>query len=139
MLLLRNIGGIIGWMNPMDWISSLFILIYSFIYMVWPNQAWTKVESLFGVQDEITVHQLDNELLSLIPSSFNSIECFFTKFKSLVLFLKQCGIEKKEHKMIIFILWKLGPEYLVLCLLFMLLGLLFLIGKFLLCVLSLIH
>ena len=112
-LLLRLISGIIGWMNPMDWISSLFILIYSFIYMVWPNQAWTKVESLFGVQDEIKAHQLENELFSLSPSSFDSIEGLFTKSKPLFLFLKQCWIEKKDYQLILSILSKLGLEYLV--------------------------
>ena len=60
-----------------------------------PNQVGTKLESLFGVQDEIRVHRLENELFSMSPISFDSIEGFFTKFKSLVLFLKQYGIEKK--------------------------------------------
>ena len=64
-----------------------------------PNQVWTKLESLLGVQDEIRAHQLENDLLSLSPSSFDSIEGFFTKFKSLVLLLKKCGIEKKEYQL----------------------------------------
>ena len=51
-----------------------------------PYQVWTEIESLFGVQDEKRVHLLENELFSLSPSSFDSIEGFFTKFKSLVLF-----------------------------------------------------
>ena len=63
-----------------------------------PNQVWTKLESLFGFQDEIRVHHLENELFSLSPSNFDSIEGFFTKFKSLVLFLKQRGNEKKEYQ-----------------------------------------
>ena len=58
------------------------------------NQVWTKIESLFGFQDEIRVHQLENELFLLSPRNFDSIEGLFTKFKSLVLFLKQCGIDK---------------------------------------------
>ena len=57
-----------------------------------PNQAWTKLESLFGVQDEIIAHQLENELFSFSPRSFKSIEGFLTKLNSLVLLLKQCGI-----------------------------------------------
>ena len=75
------------------------------------NQVWTKIESLLGVQDEIRAHQLANELISLSPSSFESMEGFFTKFKSLILMLKQCGIDKKEDQLIISILSKLGPEY----------------------------
>ena len=47
------------------------------------------------------------------PSSFDSIEGLFTNFKSLVLFLEQCGIENKEYQLILSILSKLGPEYLV--------------------------
>ena len=63
-----------------------------------PNRVWTNLESLFGVQDEIRAHQLKNELISLSPSSFESMEGFFTKFKSLILMLKQCGIEKTEDQ-----------------------------------------
>ena len=59
-----------------------------------PNQVWTQMESLFGVQDELRAHQLEIELFSPSPSSFNAIEGFFTKFKSLVLFLKKYGIDK---------------------------------------------
>ena len=75
-----------------------------------PNQVWTKFESLFGVQDEIRAHQLENELFSLIPESLNSIECFFTKFKSRVLLIKQCGIEK-EDQLILSIISKFGLQY----------------------------
>ena len=45
------------------------------------------------------------------PSSFDSIQGFFTKFKSLVLMLKHCGIEKKDDQLILSILSKLGHEY----------------------------
>ena len=76
-----------------------------------PNQVCTKLECLFGVQYEIRAHQLENELISLSPSSFESIEGFFKKFKSLFIFLKQCRIESKEDEIIISILSKLGLEY----------------------------
>ena len=52
-----------------------------------PNQVWIKLESLFGVQDELRAHQLDIELFSQSPSNFDSLEGFFTKFKSIVLML----------------------------------------------------
>ena len=45
------------------------------------------------------------------PSRFDSIEGFFTKFKSLVLMIKHCGIERKYDQLILSILSKLGPEY----------------------------
>ena len=76
-----------------------------------PNQVWTQLESLFGVQDELRAHQLEIELFSLSPSNFEFLEGFFTKFKSLVLMLKQCGIEKADDQLILSLLSKLGPDY----------------------------
>ena len=52
-------------------------------------------------------------MVSLHPSSFDTIEQFFTKFKSLVLQCRQCGIQKKDEKNILSILGKLGLDYLV--------------------------
>ena len=45
------------------------------------------------------------------PTHYDTIHDFFTKFKSLVLQLKQCGIEKKEDQLILSILSKLGLEF----------------------------
>ena len=42
---------------------------------------------------------------------YETIQDFFTKFKSLVLHLKKCGIEKKEEQLILSILLKLGSNY----------------------------
>ena len=79
--------------------------------MTTPNQVWTKLDSLIGVKDELRMHQLEIELFSMNPRSFDFIEGFFTKFKSLSLLLKQCWIDKKEYQLILSILSKLGPEY----------------------------
>ena len=73
-----------------------------------PNEVWVKLESLFGKINELRGHQLKNELISLSPAHFETIQEFFTKFKSLVLQLKQCGIEKKKDQLILSILPKLG-------------------------------
>ena len=73
---------------------------------------WIKLESLFRKKDDLRGHQLENELISLRPSEFKTIEEFITKFKSLVIFLKRCGIEKKEEQLILSILYNLGLEYL---------------------------
>ena len=83
MLLFRKLSGIIGWMNPMDLFVSEFLLILFFhlTRLTTPKNIWTNVETLFGVQDEIRVHQLDNELFSLSPCSFNSIKGLFTNIK----------------------------------------------------------
>ena len=53
-----------------------------------PNEVWIKLKSLLRNQDDLRGHQLENELISLRPSEFETIEEFITKFKSLVLFLK---------------------------------------------------
>ena len=51
-------------------------------------------------------NQLENDLISLCPSNFESLEFYFSKFKSLVLQLEQCGIEKKDEKLV-------SPNYFV--------------------------
>ena len=58
-------------------------------------------------------HQIKNELISLSPINFNSLKVYFSKFNALVLQLKQCGIEKKDEQLVLAILSKLGPDYLV--------------------------
>ena len=76
-----------------------------------PNEVWVKLETLFGKNDELRGHHLENELISLTPAHYDTIHDFFTKFKSLVLQLKQCGSDKKEDKLILSILSKLGLEF----------------------------
>ena len=49
-----------------------------------PREAWEKLDSLFNKQDDIRGHILENDLVSLHPCSFYTIEQFFTKFKSVV-------------------------------------------------------
>ena len=55
-------------------------------------------------------NKIENELISLNPSRFESLQLYFTKFKALVLQLKQCGIEKEEQ-LVLTILSNLGPDY----------------------------
>ena len=56
------------------------------------KEAWEKLESLFDKQDELRGHILENELITVHPNSFETIQQFFTKYKALVLQCKQCGI-----------------------------------------------
>ena len=56
-------------------------------------------------------HQIENELISLSPNSFESLQLYFSKFKALVLQLKQCGIKKKDDQLVLAILSKVGPNY----------------------------
>ena len=76
-----------------------------------PNEVWENIVEIFGNTDEMRGHQIENELISLIPSSFESLQLHFSKFKDLVLQLKQCGIEKKEKKIVLSILSKICPDY----------------------------
>ena len=49
-----------------------------------PKDIWDNIASLFDKQDEMRVHQLENELISLNPSNFETMNEFFTKFKNLI-------------------------------------------------------
>jgi hypothetical protein len=78
-----------------------------------PDVVWTILDGLFGKQDGMRVHQLENELISLSPIHFKNMKELFTKFKSLLIELNACGVTKEEEKLIFSILSKLGPEYFV--------------------------
>ena len=79
--------------------------------MTSPNEVWENLVEIFGKIDEMRGHQIENELIYLSSSNFESLQLYFSKFKALVLQLKQCGIEKKEEKLVFAILLKLGPNY----------------------------
>ena len=66
--------------------------------------------SLFDKQDEMRVHQLENDLITLNPSNFESLNEFFTKFKNLIYQLKQCKVEKDEDQLILSIITKLNAN-----------------------------
>ena len=78
-----------------------------------PNEVWDNIFEIFGKTDEMRGHQIENELISLSTNSFESMQLYFSKFKELVLQLKQCGIEKKDDQLVLDIILKLGPDYLV--------------------------
>ena len=52
------------------------------------NEVQVKLETLFGKTDELCGHQLENELISLSPMQYDTIQELFTKFKLVVLQLK---------------------------------------------------
>ena len=52
------------------------------------NEVWLNIELLFGKTDEMIGHHIENELISLSPAHYETMEYFFTKFKVLVLQLK---------------------------------------------------
>ena len=57
--------------------------------------------------------QLENELMSLQPSNFETLNDFFTNFKHIVLLLKKWKVEKEDDQIILTILSKIGAYYLV--------------------------
>ena len=61
-----------------------------------PKELREQLSKLFGKQVDLRSFQLENEPVSLNPSNFETINEFFTKFKQLVLQLKQCEVEKKD-------------------------------------------
>ena len=61
-----------------------------------PKEVWDKLESLFGKQNELRGRILENELIAKQPSKFDTIQLIFTKFKSLAIQWKKCGIENKD-------------------------------------------
>ena len=69
------------------------------------------MESLYRKHDDLRVYQLENELMSLQPSNFETLNDFFTKFKHTILLLKQCKVEKEDDQLILTILSKLGADY----------------------------
>ena len=76
-----------------------------------PKEAWDKLESLFCKQDELRGHILENDLITLQPSSLKSIHQFFTKYESPVLQCKQCGLERKDGQLVLSALRNIGSEY----------------------------
>ena len=77
-----------------------------------PKEIWDKLASLFDKQDEMRVHQLaENDLITLNPSNFESLNEFFTKFKNLIYQLKQFKVEKKDDQFTFAILSKLSVDY----------------------------
>ena len=56
-------------------------------------------------------HQLENELISLNPSNFETLNGFFIKFKNLMYQLKQCKVDKEDDQLILAILSELSANY----------------------------
>ena len=57
-----------------------------------PKAVWHKLASLFDKHDYLRVYQLENELISLHPTNFETLNEFFKKFKDLVLQLNLCKV-----------------------------------------------
>ena len=60
-------------------------LLFHLDSLTYPNEVWENLEDIFGNTYEMRGHQIENELILLNPSSFESLQLYFTKFKALVL------------------------------------------------------
>ena len=76
-----------------------------------PKEFCDKFSSLFEKMDDLRFYQLENELISLHPSNFKTLNDFFTKFKNPVFQLKLCKVEKEDDQLILALLSKLGADY----------------------------
>jgi len=76
-----------------------------------PDEAMKQLNKVFGIKNEIRTHQLENELLTLDPNNFSSIEDLLSKFKTLRLLLEGVKVKKEDGSLIYSILTKLGPAY----------------------------
>ena len=47
-----------------------------------PKEIWDKPEAMYGKQDDLRVYQLENELMSLQPSNFETLNVFFHKVQA---------------------------------------------------------
>ena len=76
-----------------------------------PDKAWEKLEFVFGKNNEIRGHQLENELISLNQNDFSCIQDYLSKYKTLRLLCEEWKIKKEDKQCIYHILSKLGPAY----------------------------
>ena len=82
---------IIKWHNMRDEAYSLLCLgiskdlIFHTDGLKSPNEVWEKLQTLFGKKYEMRAHSLENELVFLSSSVFESLQVYLSKFKALVL------------------------------------------------------
>ena len=76
-----------------------------------PEEAWDKIESVFGKLNIILAQQLENQILTLSPSDFSCLGDYLSKFKTLRLLCEECEIKMKEERCIYLIFSKLGSAY----------------------------
>jgi hypothetical protein len=61
------------------------------------DDIWTTLVGLFLKKDKMRGQLLKEELNSFDPKNFDNVQDVFTKFKSLLCELKNCGIDKSKQ------------------------------------------
>jgi hypothetical protein len=60
------------------------------------EEAWDKIESVFGKINIIRAQQLENQILTLSPSDFSCLGDYLSKFKTLIILCEECKIKMEE-------------------------------------------
>jgi hypothetical protein len=76
-----------------------------------PEKAWNTIESVFGKLNIIRAEELENQILTLIPSDFSCLGDYLSRFKTLRILCEECKIKMAEERCIYLILSKLGSAY----------------------------
>jgi len=78
----------IKWHNRRDEAYGLLCLsisrdlLFHLDGLISQNEVWEKLVELFCKIDEMRGHQIENELISLSPNRFESLQLYFSKFKA---------------------------------------------------------
>jgi hypothetical protein len=75
------------------------------------DEAWEKIEFVFGKHNIIRSHHIENQIMTLSRNDFSCIEDHLSKFKTLRILCEECNIKLKEERCIYIILAKLGSAY----------------------------
>ena len=78
-----------------------------------PEEAWDKIESVFGKLNIIWAQQLENQVMTLSPNDFYFLGDYLYRSKTLRIVCEECKIKMEEGHCIYLILSKLGSAYFV--------------------------
>jgi hypothetical protein len=77
-----------------------------------PDEAWDKLNKVFGKHNVIQARHLENQIMFLSPNDFPCIGCYLS-FKTLRILLKECEIDMNGDQCVYVIQVKLGTAYFV--------------------------
>jgi hypothetical protein len=75
------------------------------------DEAWEKIETVFGKLNIIRAQQLENKVLTLNPSEFSCIRDYISNFKTLKFLCEEREITTEEERCIYLILFKPDSAY----------------------------
>lgn len=86
-------------------------LIFHFDNCKVVKEAWDKFASLYTKVDKARGFELNENIMSLDPKEFDTIENYITRAHELRSMVKDCGITIKDEKLIYNLMRKLPVEY----------------------------